>query len=93
MVSWVWLLRPWSELGRMLAKGPQKREEGVDLSHLPPWAGQALCAQTATPRPSSHLTPLLWEHRQVICLDRMQPRIFQLTHTSIQDEVNNDCTK
>lgn len=62
----------------------------MDLSHLPPWAGQALCAQTATPRPSSHLTPLLWEHRQVICLDRMQPRIFQLTHTSIQDEVNND---
>ena len=46
--------------------------------------------------PDSHapafFTPytLLWEHRQVICLDRTRPRIFQLTHTSIQDEVNND---
>ena len=81
---------PMERAGKDAGQRTTEKRRGVDLSHLPPWTGQAPCAQTATPQPSSHLTPLLWEHRQVISLDRMRPRIFPLTHTSIQDEVNND---
>ena len=78
---------PRSKLGRM-RPADHRKEKGDEP--VPPasmdWPGPT-CPDA---RLSSHLTPLPREHRQGICLDTMRPRIFQLFHTSIQDEVNNN---
>lgn len=87
---WAWLC---SQGVRWERSCPEDTEQqgAIGLFHQPPWTSQAPCGQTVPPRlRPSHLLPLPQEHRWVICLDRMKPRIFQLTHTSIEDEVNNN---
>lgn len=75
-----------------LPRGELGATEGCGVAILPASvAQQTLCAQMATPKVlSPYLTPLPWEHRQVISLDRMQPR----THTPLQEvcsDTNTSC--